>query len=100
MAVVYGNSLKLQLGNRGRIDLTITVHGAPCHSSRPAEGCNAITGAMEVIRRLTTEIKLEGNHPQLGRTTLTVNGIRSYPESTHTLQGRCDLSIDRRLLPS
>jgi acetylornithine deacetylase/succinyl-diaminopimelate desuccinylase-like protein len=99
MAVVYGNSLKLQLGNRGRIDLTITVHGAPCHSSRPAEGCNAITGAMEVIRRLTTEIKLEGNHPQLGRTTLTVNGIRSYPESTHTLQGRCDLSIDRRLLP-
>src|SRR3546814_4516686 len=60
--------------------------GQPCHSSRPAEGCNAVTGAVEVVRRLTHDIKLEGSHPQLGRTTLTVNGLRSFPESTHTLQ--------------
>ena len=99
MAFVYGNSLMLQLGNRGRVDVRITVHGQPCHSSRPAEGCNAVTGAVEVIRRVTSDIKLEGSHPQLGRTTLTVNGLRSFPESTHTLQGRCVISVDRRLLP-
>lgn len=99
MAFVYGNSLMLQLGNRGRVDVRIAVHGQPCHSSRPAEGCNAVTGAVEVIRRLTSEIELEGSHPQLGRTTLTVNGLRSFPESTHTLQGRCVISVDRRLLP-
>jgi succinyl-diaminopimelate desuccinylase len=99
MAVVYGNSIKLQIGNRGRIDMRVTVHGQPCHSSRPQEGCNAITGAVEVIRRLATEIDSTRAHPDLGAASLTVNGFRSYPDSTHTVQSRCELSLDRRLLP-
>jgi acetylornithine deacetylase/succinyl-diaminopimelate desuccinylase-like protein len=99
MAVLYGNSLKITLGNRGRIDVFVTVTGTPCHSSRPWDGANAITGAMEAIRRLTSEIKVDRIHPQLGRQTLTVNRIRSFPESTHTVQERCELTLDRRLLP-
>jgi len=99
MAVLYGNSLKITLGNRGRIDVFVTITGSPCHSSRPWDGANAITGAMEAIRRLTSEIKLDRVHPQLGRQTLTVNRIRSFPESTHTVQERCELTLDRRLLP-
>jgi len=99
MAVLYGNSLKITLGNRGRIDVFVTVTGAPCHSSRPWDGANAITGAMEAIRRLTSEIKVDRIHAQLGRQTLTVNRIRSFPESTHTVQERCELTLDRRLLP-
>jgi acetylornithine deacetylase len=99
MAVLYGNSLKITLGNRGRIDVFVTITGAPCHSSRPWDGANAITGAMEAIRRLTSEIKVDRVHPQLGRQTLTVNRIRSFPESTHTVQERCELTLDRRLLP-
>lgn len=99
MAVLYGNSLKITLGNRGRIDVFVTVKGSPCHSSRPHDGANAITGAMEAIRRLTSEARLDRTHPQLGRQTLTVNHIRSFPDSTHTVQERCDLTVDRRLLP-
>ncbi|MEP9379087.1 M20/M25/M40 family metallo-hydrolase [Aquabacter sp. CN5-332] len=99
IAYVYGNSLKLQLGNRGRIDMRIIVHGKPSHSSRPKEGCNAITGAIEVIRRLTSEIGPARSHPQLGEASLTINGLRSYPDSTHTVQARCEISVDRRLLP-
>jgi succinyl-diaminopimelate desuccinylase len=99
MAFVYGNSLKLQLGNRGRIDMQVTVHGQTCHSSRPQEGCNAITGAIEVVRRLTTDIDGKRAHPHLGPASLTINGLRSYPDSTHTVQGRCEISVDRRLLP-
>jgi succinyl-diaminopimelate desuccinylase len=99
MAVVYGNSIKLQLGNRGRIDMRVTVHGQPCHSSRPKEGCNAITGALEVISRLSVEIDSSRAHPELGTASLTVNGFRSHPDSTHTVQSRCDISLDRRLLP-
>lgn len=99
MAVLGGTSLLVNLGNRGRIDVFIKVHGAPCHSSKPHEGCNAITGAMEVIRRLKEEIVLDAAHPELGKATLTVNHVRSFPESTHTIQGRCDLTVDRRLLP-
>jgi acetylornithine deacetylase/succinyl-diaminopimelate desuccinylase-like protein len=99
MALLGGTSLMATLGNRGRIDVFITVHGAPTHSSRPQDGCNAITGAMEVIRRLTSEIVLDRTHTDLGPQTLTVNRITSLPESTHTIQASCELTIDRRLLP-
>lgn len=98
MALLYGNSLKITLGNRGRIDVFVTVKGAPCHSSRPQQGANAITGALEAIR-LVTGLKLDKSHPDLGGQSLTVNRIRSYPESTHSVQERCEFTIDRRLLP-
>jgi len=99
LALVYGNSLKLQLGNRGRIDMEVGVIGKPSHSSRPAEGCNAVTGTVEVIRRLVSEINLDRQHAELGRATLTINRVRSFPESTHTVPGRCEIGVDRRLLP-
>jgi acetylornithine deacetylase/succinyl-diaminopimelate desuccinylase-like protein len=99
LAYLGGTSLMTTLGNRGRVDVFITVHGAPTHSSRPEDGANAITGAMEGIRRLASEITLDRTHPALGRQTLTINRVRSFPESTHTIQASCDLTIDRRLLP-
>jgi acetylornithine deacetylase len=99
MAVLGGTGLKITLGNRGRIDVFMTVKGAPCHSARPWDGINAITGAMETIERLLTRTKLDKSHPQLGKQTLTVNHIRSFPDSTHTVQERCEITLDRRLLP-
>jgi acetylornithine deacetylase/succinyl-diaminopimelate desuccinylase-like protein len=99
MAVLGGTGLKLTLGNRGRIDVFITVRGSPCHSSRPWDGANAVTGATECIARLLAEVKVDKSHPQLGRQSLTVNHIRSFPDSTHTVQERCEFTLDRRLLP-
>ena len=99
MAVLGGTGLTVTLGNRGRIDVFVTVKGSPCHSSRPWDGVNAITGASEAIRRLLDKVKLDKNHPQLGAQTLTVNHIRSFPDSTHTVQERCEFTLDRRLLP-
>jgi succinyl-diaminopimelate desuccinylase len=99
MAVLGGTGLMLTLGNRGRIDVFITVKGSPCHSSRPVDGANAITGATECIQRLLAKVKVDKSHPQLGRQSLTVNHIRSFPDSTHTVQERCEFTLDRRLLP-
>ena len=99
MAVLGGTGLQVTLGNRGRIDAYVTIKGSPCHSARPWDGANAITGAMEAIRLLLGKVKLEKSHPQLGKQTLTVNHIRSFPESTHTVQERCEFTLDRRLLP-
>jgi acetylornithine deacetylase/succinyl-diaminopimelate desuccinylase-like protein len=99
MAVLGGTGLKITLGNRGRIDVFVTVKGSPCHSSRPWDGINAISGATEAIRLLLGKVKLDKSHPQLGKTSLTVNHIRSFPESTHTVQERCEFTLDRRLLP-
>jgi len=99
MAVLGGTGLKVTLGNRGRIDVFVTVKGAPCHSSRPWDGVNAITGATACIERLLAKVKVDRSHPQLGRQSLTVNHIRSFPDSTHTVQERCEFTLDRRLLP-
>src|SRR5437660_6417315 len=99
MAVLGGTGLTVTLGNRGRIDVFVTVKGAPCHSSRPWDGVNAVTGTTEAIRLLLAKVKVDKSHPQLGRQSLTVNHIRSFPDSTHTVQERCELTLDRRLLP-
>jgi len=99
MAVLGGTGLQITLGNRGRIDAYVTIKGSPCHSARPWDGANAITGAMEAIRLLLGKVKLEKSHPQLGKQTLTVNHMRSFPDSTHTVQERCEFTLDRRLLP-
>jgi acetylornithine deacetylase/succinyl-diaminopimelate desuccinylase-like protein len=99
LAFVYGNSLKLQLGNRGRVDMKAVVHGTPGHSSRPNDAANAVSGAMELLRRLAEQIPNDRRHPQLGTAWLTCNRIESFPKSTHTVQDRCELGLDRRLLP-
>jgi len=99
MALIGGTSLKLTLGNRGRIDVKMKITGAPCHSSRPWDGANSVTAAIEAIRRLMEGVDLTKSHPQLGKATLTVNHIRSFPDSMHTVQERCEVSLDRRLLP-
>src|SRR4029453_13793820 len=99
MAVLGCTGLKATLGNRGRIDVFVTVKGAPCHSSRPWDGVNAVTGATEAIRLLLAKVKVDKSHPQLGRQSLTVNHIRSFPDSTPTGQERCEFTLDRRLLP-
>jgi acetylornithine deacetylase/succinyl-diaminopimelate desuccinylase-like protein len=99
MAVLGGTGLTITLGNRGRIDACVTIKGSPCHSARPWDGANAITGAMTAIRLLLGKVKLEKSHPELGKPTLTVNHIRSFPDSTHTVQERCEFTLDRRLMP-
>jgi acetylornithine deacetylase/succinyl-diaminopimelate desuccinylase-like protein len=99
MAVLNGTGNRISLGNRGRVDVTVTVHGSACHSSRPMDGCNAVTGATEVIRRLSEGLRLPPAHPHLGPPTLTINRVRTFPDTTHTVQDRCDIGIDRRLLP-
>jgi acetylornithine deacetylase/succinyl-diaminopimelate desuccinylase-like protein len=45
LVFVYGNHLQLQLGNRGRVDVKVIVHGKAGHSSRPNDSVNAVTGA-------------------------------------------------------
>lgn len=97
-AFLGGTSLQLSLGNRGRQDVFIKVAGQSAHSSGPANGCNAITGAIEIINRLTA-LPLPRQDPDLGPQTLTITHLRSFPDSTHTIQDLCELTVDRRLLP-
>ena len=92
---------EIQLGNKGRVDVLVTVKGKQAHSSRPWEGINAIDGAMNVLQRLQPLMPYPETraHPELGKVSLTPNAIESFPKATHTIQSECRIMFDRRLLP-
>ena len=92
---------EIQLGNKGRVDVLVTVKGKQAHSSRPWEGINAIDGAMKVLQKLQPLMPYPETraHPELGKVSLTPNAIESFPKATHTIQSECRIMFDRRLLP-
>jgi acetylornithine deacetylase/succinyl-diaminopimelate desuccinylase-like protein len=92
---------EIQLGNKGRVDVLVTVRGKQAHSSRPWEGINAIEGTMKVLEKLKPLMPYpeEKAHPELGKVTLTPNAMESFPKATHTIQSECRIMFDRRLLP-
>jgi len=97
--IVIGTSGRVSLANKGRIDVLITVRGRAAHSSTPWRGLDAVAGAREVMNRLQALDLGAREHPGLGRATLAVTSIRSFPEATHTIQGEVRMTYDRRLLP-
>jgi acetylornithine deacetylase/succinyl-diaminopimelate desuccinylase-like protein len=92
---------EIQLGNKGRVDVLVTVRGKQAHSSRPWEGINAIDGAMQVLQKLQPLMPYPEtkSHAELGKVSLTPNAIESFPKATHTIQSECRIMFDRRLLP-
>ena len=92
---------EIQLGNKGRVDVLVTVKGKQAHSSRPWEGINAIDGAMNVLQKLQPLMPYPETraHAELGKVSLTPNAIESFPKATHTIQSECRIMFDRRLLP-
>ena len=96
--VGLGTTNRVCLGNKGRIDVDVVVRGKSCHSSTPWAGVNAVDGARAVLERLDGLV--EGlSHPELGEASLVATHIESGPDILHTIQDRCRLTLDRRLLP-
>jgi acetylornithine deacetylase len=93
-----GTGNRIALGNKGRVDIEITVRGRAAHSSMPENGVNAVDGFRRVMERLD-RLALGAGHPDLGRATLTVTQVRSGPEISHTIPDICRVVLDRRLLP-
>lgn len=97
--VALGTNNSVALGNKGRVDIEVTVHGRSTHSSTPWAGVNAIDGARQVLNCLAALPIDEARHPALGAATLTATALDSFPKATHTIQNEVRLTFDRRLLP-
>jgi succinyl-diaminopimelate desuccinylase len=96
--VAFGTDLRVSLGNRGRVDVEVTVAGRSSHSSQPWLGTNPIEGAAAVIGALRS-IPTVDPHPELGPATVTPFAISCFPVAPHTIPERATISVDRRLLP-
>jgi succinyl-diaminopimelate desuccinylase len=96
--LAFGTDLRVSLGNRGRVDVKVTVEGKSSHSSQPWLGSNPIEDAADVVRNLRT-LPLPDKHAVLGPVTATPYQFVCHPVSPHTIPTEVRLVVDRRLLP-
>ena len=89
---------RISMGNRGRVDVNVTVRGKAVHSSVPDTGLSAIEGAWEVMSRLK-RMTFEGTHPLLGGRHVLPYQIAYSPLAPHTIPDTARMRVDRRLLP-
>jgi acetylornithine deacetylase/succinyl-diaminopimelate desuccinylase-like protein len=92
-------SLRVSLGNRGRVDVAVTIEGKASHSSTPEAGASAIEGARRVMNRISELSWATESDPVLGRRQAVVYKLEFEPVAPHTLPAVARLTIDRRLLP-
>ncbi|MGE3872208.1 MAG: M20 family metallopeptidase [Parvibaculaceae bacterium] len=98
--LAVGTDMKISLGNRGRLDIDVTIEGRAAHSSTPWEGRDVTAGIAAILNE-AQRLSAEGRSAaELGPATLTCTSIRTWPEATHTIQSRAHMVFDRRLLPS
>ena len=96
--LLVDENLRLSVGNRGRIDVDVTLEGTAAHSSAPELAVDPIGGVADVVTRLRG-LRWADEHPRLGGRHAVVYKVRFDPLAPHTLPARAELTIDRRLLP-
>jgi putative selenium metabolism hydrolase len=97
--VIIGEAteLNLNIGQRGRAEVLLTVKGKSAHSSNPEKGINAVTRMMTLLQRLET-VKIP-SHEVLGNGILALTDIISSPyPGASVIPERCAVTMDRRLL--
>ncbi|MGD0944943.1 MAG: M20 family metallopeptidase [Acidimicrobiales bacterium] len=94
------NGRVFAVGN-GQLNFEVVFHGKAVHSSHPEDGRNAIDDAAGFIRLLEEESRrLAGApFPGIGPATISV-GLIEGGRGGSTVADRCQLTVDRRLLPS
>ncbi len=97
--VILGEPTDLQVGRgqRGRMEMRVTVQGKACHAAAPHRGENAIYGAARILFGLELLASQLAEDRLLGRGSLTVTQIESTAGSRNAVPDRCAFYIDRRL---
>ena len=98
--VAEPTNLQIARANKGVLRWRIIAHGRSAHSSKPELGADAIAAMADVVRviidhnqRLATQV-----HPLVGPPTCNV-GLISGGEQINFVPARCEISLDRRLIP-
>ncbi|GAC1438256.1 MAG: ArgE/DapE family deacylase [Chloroflexota bacterium] len=92
--------LRAVIAHKGVVRWGLRVRGRAAHTSRPAEGVNAVDGMMDVLQALRASWKEDFTveHPLVGRATAVVTAIHAGV-APNVVPESCHATIDRRLLP-
>jgi succinyl-diaminopimelate desuccinylase len=98
--LTVGTRNAVSIGNRGRVDVHVEIHGEPAHSSVALDlGRNPIPDVAEVLGRVAALELDPAEHPLLGRRSVLPYKLTSGPIAPHTTPAWCRIVFDRRLLP-
>ncbi len=89
--------LKVNRGQRGRMELKISVTGKSAHGAHCDQGDNAIYRMMPIVQQIE---KLNRQYPAvapLGKGSILVSQISSRAPSLCSVPDYCEIHIDRRL---
>ncbi|MBN1138613.1 MAG: YgeY family selenium metabolism-linked hydrolase [Anaerolineae bacterium] len=90
-------NLQISLGQRGRIEMQVSVQGRAAHASSPALGENAIHNAARLIFGIELLASRLATDSFLGQGTVVVTHIDSLAASRNAVPDACSFCIDRRL---
>ncbi|MEW6701766.1 MAG: YgeY family selenium metabolism-linked hydrolase [Bacteroidota bacterium] len=89
--------LKVYRGQRGRMELKITVTGKSAHGAHNQKGINAIYKMMPIVAEIEKlDKKLRPKQP-LGKGSITVSQIVSKAPSLCSVSDYCQIHLDRRM---
>ncbi|MFH1152982.1 MAG: YgeY family selenium metabolism-linked hydrolase [Pseudomonadota bacterium] len=90
-------SLGIYRGQRGRMEIRVSVDGVSAHGSAPERGDNAIFKMAPILLELQDlHLRLKDD-PFLGKGSLTVSEIFYTSPSRCAVADGCSVSVDRRL---
>ena len=91
------SELRGGLAQRGGAWITATAHGRAAHGSQPHLGVSAITSMARFVLRLPEALP-DLEHPLVGRPTVNA-ALISGGSAPNVVADRCEVDIDRRLIP-
>ena len=98
--VAEPTELRLVTASKGVLRWRMRTIGRAAHSAKPHLGVNAISHMAAVIQALDQQAKTLAarSHPLLGPATLNIGQIHGG-EQINFVPDRCEIAIDRRLIP-
>lgn len=90
-------SMRVNLGHRGRVDLSVEVEGKSAHGAMPERGINAVVRMAEIVKEIDDLSRKLKDDEFLGKGTLNISEMISGSASKCAVPDYCRIMIDRRL---
>jgi len=97
--VIIGESTDLDIyrGQRGRMEISVSLTGRSAHASAPERGDNAVARMAPLITEITDLNNRLTPHDFLGKGTVAVTKVECETASLNAIPASCTIFLDRRL---
>ncbi len=97
VVVTDSTNCKILRGQRGRMEIGVSVKGKSCHGSMPHKGDNAVYKIAKIVNEIEKLNKRLKKDKFLGDATITVSYIDCETPSMCAVPGAAYIQLDRRL---